>query len=102
LTSRQELGMAHTKHVTLVAATVATVALDDPSRDKVWVTNRHASVEAFATVNGDAPTVGGDDCFIIPAARTTILRVPAGAPSVKLISSGTPGISVTTVPPLAD
>lgn len=93
--------MAHTKHVTLVAATVATVALDNPSRDKVYVTNRHATVEAFATVNGVDPTVGGDDAFIIPAGqRTTVLRVPDGAVSLKLISSGTPGISATTVPPL--
>jgi hypothetical protein len=90
--------MAHTKHVTLVAATVATVTLDDPKRDKVWVTNRHATVEAFATVNGATPTVGGDDTDLIKANGTTILHVPAGAVSVKLISSGTPSITVSTHP----
>lgn len=91
--------MAHTKHVTLVAATVATVALDDPSRDKVFVTNRHATLEAFASVDGSTPTVGGDDTYLIAPARTTQLRVPAGAVSVKLISSGTPGITVSNVSP---
>lgn len=91
--------MAHTKHLTLVATTVATVALDDTAQDKVYVTNRHATVEAFATVDGSTPTVGGDDTFIIPAARTTVLLTPAGATSVKLISSGTPSITVSAHAP---
>lgn len=92
--------MAHTKHVTLVADTVATVALDDPSLDKIYITNRHATLEAFATVNGVAPTVGGDDTFIIQPARTRVLFVPAGAVSAKLISSGTPSLSVSVHNPV--
>lgn len=92
--------MAHTKHVTLVATTVNTVALDDVSQDAIYVTNRHATAEAFATVDGSTPTVGGDDTFIIPAARTTKLYVPAGAVSCKLISSGTPSITVSAHAPM--
>lgn len=91
--------MAKTKHVTLVATTVATVALDDPTRDKIWVTNRHATVEAFATVDGSTPTVGGDDTLLIPANQRVALPVPSGAVSLKLISSGTPSITATTIPP---
>jgi hypothetical protein len=92
--------MAHTKHVTLVADTVATVALADPSRNKVYVTNRHATAEAFATVDGATPTVGGDDTALIRPNATTALLVPAGAVSLKLISSGTPTITATTQPPV--
>lgn len=91
--------MAHTKHVTLVATTVATVAIDDPGQDRVFVTNRHATLEAFASVDGSTPTVGGDDTFLIPAMRTTQLYVPAGAASIKLISSGTPSITVSAHSP---
>lgn len=91
--------MAHTKHATLVAATVTDFALDDPGQDKIYVTNRHATVEAFATVNGVAPTVGGDDTFIIPPARTTVLHVPSGAVALKVISSGTPGITASAYSP---
>lgn len=93
--------MAHTKHVTLVAATVANVALDDPGQDAIYVTNRHATVEAFATVNGVNPTVGGDDTYLIPAGmRTAKILVPAGAVDLRLISSGTPAISASAFAPV--
>jgi hypothetical protein len=91
--------MAHTKHVTLVATTVATVTLDDTSQDKVYVTNKHATSEIYATVDGSTPTVGGDDTFLCPAARTTVLLTPSGATSVKLISSGTPTVTVSAHSP---
>ena len=90
--------MAHTKHVTLVATTVATVTLEDSKPEKVWVHNRHATAEAFATTDGTTPTVGGDDTHLIKANSVTVLKVPAGAVSVKLISSATPTITVSTRP----
>lgn len=91
--------MAHTKHATLVAATVTDFALDDVAQDKIYVTNRHATVEAFATVNGVAPTVGGDDTYLIAPARTTVLHVPTGVVALKVISSGTPGITASAHAP---
>jgi len=82
-------------HGTLVAATVTTVTLDS-DHNSVEVMNRSGSAEIFFTVDGTNPTVGGNDCDVLPAAINSI-EAPAfkkGATVVKLISSGTPTFSV--------
>lgn len=87
--------MAKTKHITLVAATVATVNLA-VNASRVEVVNRSGSAEVYFTVNGATPTVGGDDTHVLPAAIGSV-EVPdeiGGDVVVKLISSGTPTVSV--------
>lgn len=82
-------------YATLAAATVDTVtfALDF---DQVEVINRDGAAEIFFTVDGSAPTVGGANCFLLPASvGAAIVGVPTNGPTVvKLISTGTPAYGV--------
>lgn len=91
--------MAESEHLTLVADTVARVDLP-ANAGRIEVVNRDGAAEVYFTVNGAAPTVEGDDTFVLPAAigsvevsrpRTTSAAV------VKLISAGTPKVSVTAL-----
>jgi hypothetical protein len=81
----------------LVAATADTVTLD-ADYTAVEILNRSGSAEIFATVDGGpAPTVGGTNCDVLPAAigSLTIDASAYGVPTVvKLISSGTPTYTV--------
>jgi hypothetical protein len=81
------------KHATLVGATVDTITLSGGIVN-VLVTNR-GSTDIYSTFDGTAPTVGGDDSYIILA--NTSKRVSFGTDQrsvVKLISSSTPAYSV--------
>lgn len=96
-------------HATLVANTVSTLTLDladpapevlstaTPKKAQVEVLNVTGTAEVYFTVDGTTPTVGGNTCFVLPAAMCA-LTVDDGTPgptsTVKLISSGTPKISV--------
>ena len=92
-----------TMHATLVAATVDTVTLSVVS-STVEVVNRGATGDIFLTLDGTAPTVSGDDTFVVAANTARVFGNPLGivdAPhgdtpttTVKLISSGTPSYSV--------
>lgn len=83
-------------HQTIVAATVDTVTFG-VDFNEVEVLNRSGSAEIYFTVDGTTPTVGGTNCFVVPAAiSSAIVGVPTVGPTVvKLISSGTPTYSVS-------
>jgi hypothetical protein len=86
--------MPDIKHVTLVAATPQTVTLDSVYIKQVEILNR-GSVEVFARTDGTNPAVDGEDSVCIPAASFVVLDVDSNsAASVRLISSGTPKVSV--------
>lgn len=88
--------MAFSKHVTLTAATVATVTLD-ADFNNVEVVNVDGTAAVYFTLDGDDPTVAGDDTYVLPAAVGSV-EMPvhnwSAATSVKLISSGTPKVAV--------
>ncbi len=87
--------MAKTRHVTLTAGQVATVELG-VNAARVEVLNRDGAAAVYFTTNDDEPTVGGDNTYVLPAAISA-LDVPdeiKGPSVVKLISSGTPAVSV--------
>lgn len=84
------------RHLTLVANTVATVTLDDDYAT-VEVVNVDGAAAVYFVVNFAAtPTVGGDDTVVLPAAISGVELDPYGAANttVKLISSGTPNVCV--------
>ncbi len=96
--------MAAKSHGTLEAATVATVtvtaakatgAVNQIGLPAIEVLNRSGSAEIYFTVNGADPTVGGEDCHVLPAAVCALSVPGVGSPvTVKLISVGTPTYSV--------
>jgi len=84
--------------VTLTAATVSTQTVDD-GFDHIEVLNITGTAEVYFTVDGTTPTVGGAGCYVVPAtiaALEVVARDTHGqrARTVKLISSGTPKVSV--------
>lgn len=96
--------MAFVRHVTLVGSVVSTVTFTG-NESRAQVINRSA-VEAFCTL-GDAtnapaaPTVAGNDCDLVPGVigGTLELRRQTSQPMViKLISTGTPSLTVRGIP----
>lgn len=96
-------------HRTLEADTVLELTLDlpDPTGDitsfqtppvaQVEVLNVAGGADVYFTTNGDDPTVGGDGCYLLPAvicALTVDDATPGPTSTVKLISAGTPRVSV--------
>lgn len=89
--------MASTKHITLVANTVATVNLTT-NAGTIEVVNRDGVAEVYFTTDGSTPTIAGDDTYMLVAAvgSVTVPDDTSGATSVvKLISAGTPKVSVS-------
>lgn len=91
--SAQQIGVYEK---TLPASQVDVVAFDDNVDEVEIVSDGTAAI--YVTTRGDTdPTVGGQQCHMLPAmpcART--IRIPgAGASIVKLISTGTPVYSVS-------
>lgn len=94
------------KHATLTASTIDQVTVATAGIAEVM--NRTGSSEIYFTVGTVAsppadPTVGGDDCFVVPATLGSYVleRAPSfateGPVVVKLISVGTPGYSVVVM-----
>ena len=92
--------MAYTRQQTLTAGTVATFTFDDNSSG-VRIVNRSAT-EAFVTI-GDTgsvpanPTVAGNNTELLPGVIGATIeqqRLSSNPIVVKVISSGTPAITV--------
>lgn len=91
-------------HSTLVASTVDTVTLDKGA-EYITVVNRSGAAEIYFTVGTTvtppaAPTVGGNDTYVLPAATSSV-RVASGIGpiEVQVISAGTPTYSVEVITP---
>lgn len=86
---------ASPQHATLVASTVTTLTFN-VDFNRVEVLNVDGAAEVYFTMDGTAPTVGGTGCHVLPAAIASCEAEPttSGATVVKLISSGTPKVSV--------
>lgn len=99
-------------HTTLVADTVTTLTLDvadprpdnlsfgTPAKPQVGVLNVTGTAEVYFTTDGTTPTVGGNACHILPAvisALTVNDETPGSTSVIKLISAGTPRVSVRAV-----
>ncbi len=95
-------------HATLVADTVTTLTLDlaDPKAEvlsyaatpaRLEVLNVDGAAAVYFTIDGTTPTVGGNGCHVLPAAINSVELSDTTAGStttVKLISAGTPRVSV--------
>lgn len=81
---------------TLAAATQDTVTFDDDV-DVVEVLSHDGAAAVYFTVSGGTATVAGQDCWMVPAAAgaITVDVGTAGDTVVKLISAGTPKVSVS-------
>lgn len=81
---------------TMVAATVDTCTFTGSDLDTVEVVSHDGAAAVYFTVDGSTPTVAGGNCWMLPAASSAVtVPVPtAGATVVKLISAGTPTVSV--------
>lgn len=84
------------KHaVTLTANTVETFVFTDNVGAVQVVSDGVAAV--YFTTDGSEPTVAGDNCYLLPAGTMAVDdRVTSNSPRdvVKVISSGTPTVSV--------
>jgi hypothetical protein len=82
---------------TLTASTVDTITFD-ADYASVEIVNRDGAAEIYATVDTAlTPTVGGDNCDVLPAVigSLTLDASGYGSPTtVQLISSGTPAYTV--------
>lgn len=80
---------------TMAANTVDTVTFADDLTN-LGVINVDGVAEVFYTMDGSTPTVGGANCYYLPAAAAVDTRCPrtSGGTVVKLISAGTPKIRV--------
>jgi len=90
--------VARITHGALVANVVTDVTFDY-NASSVYVLNRSGAAEIYIRVDDVNPTVGGEDCEVIPAAIGWIeIPLPGNEPfSVRLISSGTPTYTVKFV-----
>lgn len=90
--------MPKARHITLVAATPATVVLElGRDEGQIEVINVDGLASIYFTVNGSTPTVEGDDTYVLPAAIGSVAvasHAVSGTHTVKLISAGTPKVSV--------
>lgn len=86
--------------VTLTGGVVATLTFDQDF-DRIEVLNVTGTAEVYFRIGVSTdPTVGGDGCQVLPAAICA-LELPvytSGATIVKLISAGTPKVSVRAAP----
>ncbi|MFF8784815.1 hypothetical protein [Streptomyces sp. NPDC015125] len=81
--------------ITLVAGTVETTTFGE-DLDEVTIVSLDGAAALYFTVDGRTPTVGGANARVMPAAIGAVsVDVPtAGNSVVKVISSGTPTISI--------
>lgn len=91
--------MANPQHATLTAGTVTTITLDDPAR-RVEIINVDGAAAVYVTVDGSTPAVAAAGCWVLPGSINRMVLGPAtggGIKIVKLISSGTPAVSVGAI-----
>jgi hypothetical protein len=83
------------QHVTLTANVVSTLTFDQDF-ENIEVLNVDGASEVYFRVGATAPTVGGTGCHVLPAAigSVEVEVFTSGATVVKLISAGTPKVSV--------
>lgn len=83
--------------LTLTASQVTEVDFVDDVDVIEIITDGTAAL--YATVNGSVPTVGGGNCYYLPAvAGSKEIHPPtSGGTAIKLISSGTPTVGVAKV-----
>ena len=83
------------QHATLVAAAVTTLTFDE-DYGVVEVLNVDGAAAVYFTVDGSAPAVAQTGSHVLPAAigGVEIEPVTSGVTVVKLISAGTPKVSV--------
>ncbi|MBP2341105.1 hypothetical protein JOF41_007359 [Saccharothrix coeruleofusca] len=82
-------------NITLTAGVVDTVTFADDVTE-VEIVNMTGTAAVYFTVDGTTPTVAGRKTRLLPAAVTSVEIEPttSGPTVVKLISPGTPTISV--------
>ena len=93
------------KHSTLEASTVDSVTFTGPHTGIIRVRNRATSGDPiyFRLYSPDyegtqtAPTVAGDDTYVVPFADLCDVGWPGNKVIVKLISAGTPDYSVESI-----
>ncbi len=88
--------LAKVKTTTLAAATVYTYTATGYNASMCEVVNLDGAAEIYFTVDGTTPTVGGDNCIALPATISSVevKEEISGDASIKLISAGTPKVSV--------
>lgn len=91
--------MADSYHATLVAATITTITINAPGR--IEVVNVDGAAAVYFTTDGTAPVIEAEGTQVLPAAITGLEMNPRqgkkASTQVKLISSGTPKVSVRNV-----
>lgn len=88
--------MANPKHVTLTPSTSGDVVVTGYASE-VAVINVSGEAPIYFRIDGTAPTIEGDNCYVVPAGvgATTIIDGPAGnGVTVKAISASAVKVSV--------
>lgn len=82
--------------ITLVANQVDTVQFPDDV-DEIEILSHDGVAPIYFTVDGSTPAVEGRGSRVLPAAITSVQVEPptAGPTIVKIVSAGTPKVSVT-------
>jgi hypothetical protein len=84
-------------HGTLAADTVTTITFDEVY-NQVEVLNVDGAAAIYVTADNTTPTVEGNGCNVLPAAiGGLVIASPTTPTTVKLISAGTPKVSVRGV-----
>lgn len=89
-------GSIGTAAFTLTADTVDTVVFDGTDLDSVQVISLDGAAAIWYTLDGSTPTVGGANCYVVPATVAVDTQEPptSGQTVVTLISAGTPVVRV--------
>lgn len=91
-------GQIGTALITLTANTVETVTFTDNIGQVDVISLPSNTADLWYTIDGSTPTVGGGNCFFLPAGmvdtRETVNASGGATDLVKLISNGTPIVRV--------
>lgn len=93
--------MANPQHATLTANTVSTFTLDWPAHlVEIVNVDGAGSAAVYVSLDGTAPTVAGAGFHVLPGTIGSVEVGPTasgGIRTVKVISSGTPAVSVRVI-----